>query len=73
MTWLKAKPFDEAYFKKVMILLNDMTESVNLDDEIIKCKEVEYRKWGNFDQVMTDLVRLSEQIAELSASLWKYR
>ena len=37
----------------------------NLDDEIIKCKEVEDRKWGKFDQVMTDLVRLGEQIADL--------
>ena len=37
----------------------------NLDDAIIKCKKVEDRKWGNFDQVMTDLVRLGEQIADL--------
>ena len=39
----------------------------NLDDEIIKCKEVEDRKWGNFDHVMTDLVHLESLI--LSASV----
>ena len=39
----------------------------NLDDEIIKRKEVEDRTWGNFVQVMTDLVRLGEQIADLES------
>jgi len=36
-----------------------------LDKEIIKCKEFEDRNRGTYDQVMTDLRRLAEQISDL--------
>merc|ERR1719174_44231 len=60
-------PFDEASLKKALKILNNMIEEAwrDLDDEIIKCKEFEDRNRGTFDQVMTDLARLGEQIADL--------
>jgi uncharacterized protein YegL len=36
-----------------------------LDAEIVKCKEFEDRNRGTYDQVMTDLSRLAEQISDL--------
>jgi uncharacterized protein YegL len=60
-------PFDEASLKKALKILNHMIEEAwkDLDNEIIKCKEFEDRNRGTFDQVMTDLARLGEQIADL--------
>merc|ERR1719324_1404009 len=36
-----------------------------LDDKVIECKEFEDRNRGSFEQVMTDIARLGEQIADL--------
>merc|ERR1719174_2234596 len=60
-------PFDEASLKKALKILNNMIEKAwkDLDDEMIKCKEFEDRNRGTFDQVMTDLARLGEQISDL--------
>jgi len=60
-------PFDEASLKKANNILNNMIEKAwaDLDDEMIKCKEFEERNRGTFDQTMTDLARLGEQIADL--------
>merc|ERR1719453_1603027 len=60
-------PFDEASLEKALKILNNMVEKAwkDLDDEIVKCKEFEDRNRGTFDQVMTDLARLGEQIADL--------
>jgi len=60
-------PFDEASLKKANAILNNMIEKAweTLDNEIIKCKEFEARNRGTYDQVMTDLARLGEQIADL--------
>merc|ERR1719409_860324 len=35
-----------------------------LDDKVISCKEFEDRNRGAFDQVMTDIARLGESIAD---------
>ena len=35
-----------------------------LDDKVIQCKEFEDRNRGHFEQVMTDIARLWEQIAD---------
>merc|ERR1719460_1936750 len=37
----------------------------DLDDKVIVCKEFEDRNRGSFEQVMTDIARLAEQIADL--------
>jgi len=60
-------PFDEASLEKALKILNNMIEKAwkDLDDEMIKCKEFEDRNRGTFDQVMTDLARLGEQISDL--------
>merc|ERR1719207_184765 len=36
-----------------------------LDSKVIECKEFEDRNRGSFEQVMTDIARLGEQIADL--------
>jgi len=60
-------PFSEASLKKANAILNNMIEKAweALDNEIMKCKEFEDRNRGTYDQVMTDLARLGEQIADL--------
>jgi len=60
-------PFDEASLDKAKKILNNMIEKAweALDDEMVKCKEFEDRNRGTFEQVMTDLARLGEQIADL--------
>jgi len=60
-------PFSEESLAKALKILNNMIEKAwaDLDDEMIKCKEFEDRNRGTFDQVMTDLARIGEQIADL--------
>merc|ERR1719174_923421 len=36
-----------------------------LDNKVIECKEFEDRNRGHFEQIMTDIARLGEQIADL--------
>merc|ERR1719454_1634733 len=59
--------FDEASLEKALAILNNMVYKSwqELDKEIIKCKEFEDRNRGTYDQVMTDLARLAEQISDL--------
>jgi hypothetical protein len=59
--------FDEASLEKALRILNNMVLQSwkELDKEIIKCKEFEDRNRGTYDQTMTDLARLAEQISDL--------
>merc|ERR1719446_1712209 len=61
------QPFDEDSLAKARKYLNEMMESAwkELDDKVIECKEFEDRNRGHFEQVMTDIARLGEQIADL--------
>jgi len=61
------QPFDEDSLAKARKYLNEMMESAwkELDDKVIECKEFEDRNRGSFEQVMTDIARLGEQIADL--------
>jgi len=60
------QPFDEDSLAKARKYLNEMMESAwkELDDKVIECKEFEDRNRGHFEQVMTDIARLGEQIAD---------
>merc|ERR1719217_762801 len=60
------QPFDEASLAKALKYLNMMMTSAwkELDDKVIECKEFEDRNRGSFEQVMTDIARLAEQIAD---------
>jgi hypothetical protein len=60
------QPFDEDSLAKARKYLNGMMESAwkELDDKVIQCKEFEDRNRGHFEQVMTDIARLGEQIAD---------
>jgi hypothetical protein len=59
--------FDEASMAKAKIALNDLVEKawVELDDKIIECKEYQEMNRGTFDQIVTDISRLVEQITDL--------
>jgi len=59
--------FDETSMAKARIALNDLVEKawVELDDKIIECKEYQEMNRGTFDQVVTDISRLVEQITDL--------
>jgi len=59
--------FDEASLGKARIALNDLVEKawVELDDKIIECKEYQEMNRGTFDQIVTDISRLVEQITDL--------
>merc|ERR1719498_1726915 len=61
------QPFDEDSLAKARKYLNEMMESAwqDLDNKVIECKEFEDRNRGHFEQVMTDIARLGEQIADL--------
>merc|ERR1719223_689891 len=52
---------------KARIALNDLVEKawVELDDKIIECKEYQEMNRATFDQVVTDITRLVEQITDL--------
>merc|ERR1740115_289871 len=60
--------FDEESLAKARIALNDLVEKawVRLDDKIIQCKEYQEMNRATFDQVVTDISRLVEQITDLS-------
>merc|ERR1712125_175980 len=49
------------------VALNDLVEKawVELDDKIIACKEYQDMNRATFDQVVTDIARLVEQITDL--------
>jgi len=59
--------FTEESMAKARIALNDLVEKawVELDDKIIECKEYQEMNRATFDQVVTDISRLVEQITDL--------
>lgn len=59
--------FDEGSMTKARVALNDLVEKawVDLDDKIIECKEYQEMNRATFDQVVTDISRLAEQITDL--------
>jgi len=59
--------FTEESMAKARIALNDLVEKawVELDDKIIECKEYQEMNRATFDQVVTDIARLVEQITDL--------
>merc|ERR1719238_347373 len=59
--------FSEDSLAKALKYLNQMMEGAwaELDSKVIECKEFEDTNRGNFEQVMTDIARLGEQIADL--------
>jgi len=59
--------FDETSMAKARVALNDLVEKawVELDDKIIECKEYQEMNRATFDQVVTDIGRLVEQITDL--------
>jgi len=59
--------FDEASMGKARIALNNLVEAAwtELDDKIIECKEYQEMNRATFDQVVTDISRLVEQITDL--------
>merc|ERR1719393_1221727 len=61
------QPFDEDSLAKASKYLNEMMEAAweELDNKVIECKEFEDRNRGHFEQIMTDIARLGEQIADL--------
>merc|ERR1719327_1537472 len=61
------QPFSEDSLAKALKYLNQMMEGAwaELDSKVIECKEFEDSNRGNFEQVMTDIARLGEQIADL--------
>jgi len=62
-----AGEFSEESMAKARIALNDLVEKawVELDDKIIECKEYQEMNRATFDQVVTDISRLVEQITDL--------
>jgi len=59
--------FDETSMSKARVALNDLVEKawVELDDKIIECKEYQEMNRATFDQIVTDISRLVEQITDL--------
>merc|ERR1719181_2330231 len=59
--------FTEESMAKARKVLNDLIVKawIELDHVLINCKEFEDRNRGTFEQVMTDIARLAEQIADL--------
>merc|ERR1719261_2383868 len=59
--------FDETSMAKARIASNDLVEKawIELDDKIIECKEYQEMNRATFDQVVTDISRLVEQITDL--------
>merc|ERR1719327_1735715 len=62
-----SQPFDEASLQKARKYLNQMMIDAwkELDEKVIECKEFEDKNRGSFEQVMTDIARLAEQIADM--------
>merc|ERR1719230_2154412 len=63
----KTAKFSEESMAKARIALNELVEKswVELDDKIIECKEYQEMNRDTFDQVVTDISRLVEQITDL--------
>lgn len=61
------QPFAESSLAKARKYLNQMVEKAwkELDDKLINCKEYEDKNRGAFEQVITDIARIAEQIADL--------
>merc|ERR1719247_3091393 len=59
--------FSEESMSKARVALNDLVEKawVELDDKIIECKEYQEMNRATFDQIVTDISRLVEQITDL--------
>merc|ERR1719359_1082843 len=59
--------FSEESMAKARVALNDLVEKAwdELDDKIIACKEYQVMNRATFDQVVTDIARLVEQITDL--------
>merc|ERR1719272_2420968 len=60
-------PFSEASLDKARVVLNGLGEASwkEMDDKIIECKEFEEQNRGTFEQVVSDISRLVEQISDL--------
>merc|ERR1719379_150191 len=58
--------FSEDSLAKALSVLNKLVEAgwKELDDKLIECKEFEEKNRGTYDQVMTDIARLAENIAD---------
>jgi hypothetical protein len=58
--------FTEESMKKARKVLNSLIEKAwkEMDAKLIECKEFEDKNRGTFEQVMTDIARLAEQIAD---------
>jgi len=61
------QPFSEASLDKARSVLNGLVEASwkEMDDKIIECKEFEEQNRGTFEQVVSDISRLVEQISDL--------
>merc|ERR1719387_1178073 len=61
------QPFPEESLAKALSVLNELLEKAmkELDSVVIECKTFEDKNRGTFDQVMTDIARLGETIADL--------
>merc|ERR550514_1601888 len=61
------QPFPEESLAKALSVLNELLFKAlsELDTVIIECKTFEDKNRGTFDQVMTDIARLGETIADL--------
>merc|ERR1719276_533968 len=61
------QPFSEASLDKARVVLNGMVEASwkEMDDKIIECKEFEEQNRGTYEQVVSDISRLVEQISDL--------
>jgi len=61
------QPFSEASLDKARVVLNGLVEASwkEMDDKIIECKEFEEQNRGQFEQVVSDISRLVEQISDL--------
>merc|ERR1719230_1742646 len=60
------QPFEEASLEKARKVLNELVEKAwkELDDKIIECKEFEEKNRGTYEQVVTDIARIGEDIAD---------
>merc|ERR1719399_128600 len=60
------QPFEESSLEKARKVLNELVEKAwkELDDKVIDCKEFEERNRGTYEQVVTDIARIGEDIAD---------
>merc|ERR550514_1470276 len=62
------QPFAEESLEKGRKVLNEMIEQSwkSLDEKNVECHEFYWRNRGTYDQVVTDIARLAETIADLN-------